>query len=365
MNRHPPLARIARLCFVVSVIAILIALIGVARQPPAFFRAYLVAFLYWSAVPLGCLALLMVHNLTSGRWGAWLRAPLEAASGTMPLVALAFVPLLFGLHDLYPWLDPAFVADHPTVERKTVYLNLSFFLVRAAFYFVIWITIAIVLPRMSVRREVAPGSQTEAGTSAIGLILYVLTVSFAAVDWGMSLEPQWYSSAYAPLFAIGQLLAALAFMVLIGAVVAPARAEPPQLIGAGNLLLTLVLLWAYIAYTQYLIVYTAGLPQEISWYLARKGGWQMLALLMIVFHFAVPFLFLLFRGVKQNILLLAGVAALLLIMRVLDLLWTIVPAFHADAWRTALSDIAVFVALGGLWLGYFFHRLRLRLVLSS
>jgi len=342
-------------------------------------HSYLVAYLFWLGVGLGCLALLMVQHLTGGAWGLVIRRILEAGTRTLPYLAVFFLPVLFGMHELYSWSRPAEVAADPELAKKVPYLNVTFFMVRAAFYFAVWLGAAFLLNRWSKQQDdtadprLAGKFQTISGP---GLLLYGLTVTFASVDWAMSLEPHWFSTIYGVLFGMGQVLSAMALSV---AVLAALASLPPfaGVVSAshfrdlGGMLLAFVMLWAYMALSQFLLIWSGNLPEEIPWYRSRlEGGWKMIGILLIVFHFALPFLLLLSRTVKETPRMLGAVAIVMLVMRMVDMMWMIVPAYsHGSGAKEVeahfaamdiLSSIVALVGLGGIWLWLFFIELRKR-----
>ncbi len=327
-----------------------------------FFQAYLVAFVFWLGLSLGCLAILMVHHLAGGRWGYVVRRFLEAGTRTLPLMAMLFVPLLFGTGVLYEW-------THETQLHHRAYLNLPFFLVRAGIYFAAWLGLMWALDRAADRQDREPGkvvTRRLTGLSAGGLIAYGLTATFAAIDWVMSLEPHWFSSIFGVLFIAGQVLSAFAFVIvaltwqmkhppLAGAV------APQQLHDLGNFLLTFVIFWAYVTFSQYLIIWMGNLPEEITWYTSRlAGGWRWLALALIVLHFFVPFLLLLSRDVKRRPTPLAVVAGGVWLMGIAVTYWLVVPAFQRGLhWL----DPVLMIVVGALWLAVFRYQLRRRALL--
>jgi hypothetical protein len=345
------------------------AVYGVFRPAP-FFRAYLIGFRFWLSFPLGCIALVMVQHLTGGLWGAVLRPILEAASRTLPLVALLFLPLLLGLHVLYPWTDTERYHENPAMlEKIQFYLNTPFFLARAAIYFAAWLVFAIFLNRWS-REQTQHPTPTQPRRfrliSGPGLAVYGLTITFASVDWFMSVEPEWFSTIYGVIVAVGQLLAAFAFAVLITALLArrPPMADavsPTVLNDLGGLLLAFTMLWAYVAFSQFLLIWAGNLPEEISWYLVRiANGWGWVALLLAVFQFFVPFALLLSKDVKQNPRALAATAILILVMRFVDAVWSTAPAFEDARWWDQWLIAAVPAGMGGLMIGTFLWQLSRR-----
>lgn len=341
-------------------------LVGLVLDPAQFMRSYLVAHVFWLGVSLGCLALALLHHLAGGTWGAVLLRPLEAGVRLLPVVGLAGVPLLFGLRYLYPWTDPAVIAHNPLVQHKAAYLNVPFFLVRTGLYYAVWLGLAYLATRWSLELDENPDParlRRLRGLSAAGLLLLGLTTSFAAIDWLMSLEPDWYSTIYPAMVAMSAVLAAFALVVVVVAALARqgpmARATSPLLWNDyGNLLLAFTMLWMYLAFSQYLVIWSGNIREEVVWYLRRlNGGWQWVALSLVIFSFALPFLVLLSRELKRRAALLALVAGLVAAMRYLDLLWTVAPAFHPAELRLSWLDVVLPLGLGGLWLGAYLRQL--------
>lgn len=341
-------------------------------SPQHFFPAYLVAYLFWLGTTLGSLAIVMLHHLTGGGWGLGIRRLQEAVLGTMPLLAALFLPLLTGLPVLYPWARADAMHADEILQKKAAYLNVPAFEVRVGTYFAIWILLALLLNWLSAGmspEEARRRRRWLALISGPGLVLWGLTVTFAAIDWGMSLEPHWYSSIYGVLFMGGQGVSGLAFAILMGVLLrsyAPFRdvLSTDRLHDLGNLLLAFVLFWSYVSFTQYLIIWSGNLPEETPWYLQRSGGgWQFLAMGLIGLHFLVPFLLLLARGTKREPRRLAGVAVLLLLMRLVDLTWLVMPTFSPGRLSVHWLNFAAPLAIGGLWLAAFFWRLPARIAL--
>ena len=294
-------------------------------------QSYLFAYLFWLGIALGSLAFLAIHGLTGGRWGDAVRAPLVAAAGTLPLFAVLFLPLLLGAKLLFPWTTH-YVGD------RAAYLNLPFFAIRAAIYFACWIALAL----MTMRRKAVP-------LPGPALLLYAVTVTFAAWDWMMSLEPKWWSTIYAMNVLVGQALTALAAIIVIARIV-----DETVLPDLGNLLLTAVMLWTYLTFSQYLITWSGNGKEEIAWYLSRsETSWKWLAIALIVFAFFAPFIVLLFRSAKRNPRILVRIAALVLVTRAVDVFWTIAPAFHPAGLFVPWLEVIALVVVGAIWLTAF------------
>lgn len=347
---------------------------GYVLDSTQFFRSYLIGFLFWLAPALGSLAVVMLHNMTGGAWGFAIRRLLEAGMRNVLLMAALFVPiLLFGVHELYEWSHAEVVAADKILQHKAPYLNQTFFTIRAVFYFAIWAFFALTMIRLSARydRRLDIGALRKMkAISGFGLGLYVLTMSFASFDWGMSLEPHWFSTIYGVLFVIGQVLSTLCLATFAASRLA--RFEPfsrwyekKHFHDLGNLMLAFVLLWAYVSFSQFLIIWSGNLPEETPWYLNRIGGaWQGMALFLVLFHFAAPFVVLLTRRAKRNASTLATLAALMFLVRFVELYWLIAPAFHHGEMHVSWMDVVAPVAIGGLWIGTFARNLRGRPLVS-
>ena len=356
----------------VGLIAAVLCAGGALIFPPAFFRAYLSAYIFWIGIPVGCLALLMLHHLVGGRWGFMIQRVLEAAIQTLPLMALLFIPLVFGLSDLYPWARTEVAAADPLLQQKAAYLNIPFFVARAVAYFAVWIVLGRLLVTWSLRQDQSADDTLTLRLQRLsgpGLVLYGLTVSFAVIDWIMSLEPKWYSTIFGMIFMVSFGLAAMALAILatrflesekpLAQVVSPDRWHD-----LGNLLLALVMFWAYLNFSQFLLIWSENLAEEIPWYLHRiGGGWEWVAIALILFQFALPFVLLLSRNTKRDSRTLAAVAAAILFMHWLDILWMVVPSFYPARFHFHWLDIAAPVAIGGLWLAAFIGYLKARSLL--
>jgi hypothetical protein len=288
-------------------------------------------------------------------------------------MVLFFVPLLFGLRELYSWASPQAVAQDELLRHKSPKLNVPFFAVRLAAYFLAWLLPAYLLNRWSHQQDLTP----EAGAqrplrrrlillSGFGLVLYGFTMTFAAIDWVMSLEPHWYSSIYGILAVVGQLLGALAFVVAVTAWLAAYAPlsevlSPTHVHDLGNVMLVSVLFWAYITFSQWLIIWSGNLPEEVIWYVHRtEGGWQWVALALVLFQFAVPFGFLLSSDLKRHARRLAAVAAVILFMHLVDVFWTVMPAFYRDGLSLHWLDLTALIGIGGWWMAFFVWQLKRR-----
>lgn len=367
LSSDHPLHQVQKIGLAVGVVALAACGAGWIWSPDQFFRSYLVAYLFWSGIALGCLPILMLQYITGGMWGAVLRRVLESGTRTIPVMAVLFLPIVFGLHHLYEWTHADVVAHDRILQLKASYLNVPFFLGRAALYFVVWIGVMMLLNRWSSAQDENDDPQLGKRLhymSRAGLLLYALTMTFASIDWAMSLEPHWYSTIYGILFIGGQVLSAFAFVIPVTAWLAD-RAPLSEIISAdvfhdfGKLLLGFIMLWAYFALSQFLITWSGNLPEEIPWYLRRTaGGWQIVSIILILFHFMLPFLILLSRDIKRNPKRLAVVALGLIVLRFVDVFWLITPAFSPDAITFHWMDPLAAIGLGGLWLYFFVGQLK-------
>ncbi len=336
--------------------------LDVALEPRLALPSYLVAFAFWCSVSLGALGWLMAFHASKARWIVAVRRPLEALAATFLPLLLLFAPIAARPGELYEWVHPkAHPGSGALLAFRHAYLRVPFFRARALVYFTCWIVLATLLWRWSLRQDAQPGHRLTARQRALsgpGLALLALTGSFAAFDWLMSLEPDWYSTTYGFYFLSGAMLAAMALLILVVAVADRRKLLGVDLLPAhyhnlGKLLFTFVCFWAYIAFTQYLLVWIANEPAEISWFVARTAqGWKRVAILLVVVHFALPFLILLSRDVKRRRPLIAAMAAFLLAAHYVDVYWLVMPRPYPLGPHPRWTDAVAFVAMGGVLLGW-------------
>jgi hypothetical protein len=366
--------RLERRALPVAGIGLLACAVGLLTNPDQFYRSWLFGFLFWMGMSVGCLSILAISHLTGGMWGLLIRRYLEAGSRLFPLLAVLFLPVVAGVGRLYPWTHPG---EDPLLRHKALYLNVPFFLGRAAFYFVVWAALAHFLSRWS--RELDAGENLKVsrklrGLSGGGLVLLGLTITFSSVDWGMSLNPHWFSHIYGILFMVGQALSALSLMIYTVARTADEKpmqdaVRPGTVQDLGKLMLAFTMLWAYVNLSQFLIIWQGNLPEETPFYLRRfQYGWQFVSIALFLFHFVVPFLLLLSRDLKRNARLLGNLAGLMLLVRLLDLYWLVAPDLLGHGPQTVKFtvhwlDVVAPVAIGAAWLLFFARQLRTRPVL--
>jgi hypothetical protein len=366
--------RLQRRAAIAAVLGGVICLVGGILNPRQFFYSYLLAFVLWLGVTLGSLGLLMVQHLSGGAWGFVLRRQLEGAARLVPAMAVLFIPILVGLQTLYPWARSEVMAADPILQGKQIYLNIPFFVLRAGFYFTVWAAIGWILSFWSImqdERGEQPIARRMQAVSAAGLIVYVLTMTFASVDWLMSLEPHWYSTIFSIVVISGQGLSAIAVAIMVLATVSRDKqmaqvAVPARFHDLGNLMLMFLMVWAYVSFSQFLIIWSANLPEEIPWYTHRVGDeWQSIGLGLVIFHFAIPFALLLSRNTKRIRTRLVPVAASILVMRAVDVFWIVGPERSPTQFHVHWLDVLLPVTLGCIWVALYARQLQGRPLLPK
>lgn len=365
------LRRVLRPALGLGILLTIASIIGGIFDPGDFFRSYLMSYLFWLGLALGSLAVVMMQYLTSGAWGVMTRRTFESATRTLPFLALLFVPIACATPVLYDWAHPDLVHKEYALAHRSGYMNTEMFILRSVAYFAIWLTFAYFLNKWSVQQDGDGEDKNRiekrlAAISAPGLILYVFTVTFSSVDWAESLETDWYSTIWGFLFVARQGLTAFAFVIIAMALLS--RREPlaskfktSHLHDLGKLLLTFVMVWAYFAFSELLIVWSGNLTDEIPWYLRRFAtSWGILGVLLILFEFIVPFLMLLSRPLKRNLYALCTVVGIIIIMRWIDLAWIVFPEYYHRGFRVTWLDFVVPLAMSSLWVAVFVWELRKR-----
>ncbi len=375
--------RVQIVALIAGIVGLVLAGVGAFLHPDPrqFFFSYLFAFVFWMGLPLGSLCVLMMHYLTGGGWGYTIRRFLEASISTLPLMAALFVPFFFGLKHLYPWANPEIVAHDDALQKVHSYLNSPVHAARMAVCFGLWITAAFLLNRWSAQQD---ATSDPALTRRIrtfcgpGLLVFVLTVSLATVDWVMVLEHHWYSTVFPALLIIGQILLTFAFCAaMLAWVVGPApfdrQANPISGVvrvehfhSLGNFLLAFVMMWAYLSVSQLIIIWSGNEPREISWYLHRTvGAWKYIGIFLALFNFGLPFCLLLSRENKKNVRFLTGLALGICGVHAMERYWQVMPSLHRDGLSVSWLDAATLVGIGGVWLAVFLARLKTHLTLPK
>jgi hypothetical protein len=369
----PPVVKtIAQRSLIVGIVFGIVAVVLAFKNPDEFYRAYLLGFMAWLGVALGSMAIVMIRHLTGGGWGVVIRRILGAAMRTVPLLAVLFIPMIVAVlqRRLYIWTQPLdqiadkHLREHLQDITKT-YLTTNGFIVRAIIYFAIWNLLSFLLSYWSKQTDKAGARDNTDRFKAVsgpGLILYGFTVSFAAIDWVMSLDPSWISTIFGLVILIGEVLSAMCFAVIIERILFNYKPmsemlTPDFVHDHGKWMLAFTMVWAYFNFSQWLIIWAGNLPTEITYYIRRiNGGWGYIGLFIVIFHFAIPFGILLSRPFKRNIYKLVWLAAWMMFMRWVDLFWIIEPNFSKTL-NVTLADIVVPIAIGGFWLAYFFRNL--------
>jgi hypothetical protein len=358
--------RVQQRALTIGVIGLILCAVGAVFRPAQFLQSYLFAYMFTLGLALGSMAILMLQYLTSGDWGVVIRRTLEAAMRTLPWLAAGFLPVALGARELYVWARPA---QAQALDYRTEYLNVPFFIVRAIIYFVVWLAMAHRLDRWS--REEDRGAalgwlKRLRRLSGPGLVIYGVTITFAAFDWLMSLNPEWFSTIFGLLIIGGQALSATAFMILVAALLSTREPmasvfQPRHFHDFGKVMLTFVMVWAYLAFSQLLIIWAGNLPREIAFYLPRmQSSWRWVGVLLIVLHFALPFALLLSRDLKRRAVWLASLAGLVLVMRVIDLFWLVAPEFRRQGLTVDWFDPVTVIGICGVWLALFVRELKAR-----
>jgi hypothetical protein len=369
MNHNEPLTtqfkKVQQRALLVAGVGSALLAVGAMMSHADFFQAYLYGYVFWMGLTLGCLGILILHHLVSGSWGHVVQRYVESGASTLPFMALLFVPIILGMNELYPWTSHEHV-EH-AVEKKLGYLNVPFFLVRQVLYFGAWVGVASWLSKQSrLQDETGDPRLTRKMKifSGPSMVLFVLTVTLASVDWMMSLEPEWYSTMYGIGRIAGTVLTTLAFCILVVRWLGEKKPLVDILTTRhvhhlGNLLMAFTIFWAYIAFSEFLIIWSGNLPEDNMWHLRRMGtGWNILAAILIVGHFMVPFALLLSRDLKRHIKPLARIAVGILVMRFIDLYWLMYPAFNAHQLKFHWLTVVAPVAIGGIWMWLFIARLK-------
>jgi hypothetical protein len=365
----PVIKTIGQRSLIVGVVFGIVAVVLAFIRPDEFYRAYLLGFMCWLGVALGSMAILMIRHLTGGGWGMVIRRIQGAAMRTLPLLAILFIPVALGVHRLYIWAQPLdqikdkHLREHLETLTQT-YLTTAGFVYRAIFYFAIWNLISFLLSRWSKETD-RPGIDNTNRFKAVagpGLILYGFTISFAAIDWIMSLDPSWISTIFGLIILIGEVLSAMCFAVVIERILYNYKPmsemlKPDFVHDHGKWMLAFSMVWAYFSFSQWLIIWAGNLPSEITFYIRRlNGGWGSVGFFLAIFGFVVPFAILLSRPFKRDIRRLVWLAVWIMFIRYVDLFWIIEPNF-SQTLKITLADVVVPIAIGGFWLAYFFRNL--------
>lgn len=374
ISDSPALATLQQRGIILGGLGLVASLIGAVMNFDQFVHSWLIGFLFCLGLSLGSLGLLMLQHLSGGQWGLVSRRVFEAGSRTLPFVVLLFIPIALRLPVLFEWARPE-AAENAVIHAKAGYLNPTFFLIRAVLYFAFWLVLVTLLNRWSTEqdsgRATSPADSVRFRTvSAPGLLFLIVTATFASVDWVMSLDPEWFSTIFGLLTVVAWGLSTFALTIIVLSMLERSGAatdilKPRHFHDLGKLLLAFVMLWAYMSFSQFLIIWAGNLPEEIPWYVRRTTGtWGYVAIALVIGHFALPFTLLLSQDLKKRSRLLAGVAMFILAMRLIDIIWLVEPEFRpGTVFPIHWMDITLPLGLVGLWLVVFTRNLRSRALL--
>ena len=366
---RPQMDRIQRNALIIGVVALAASVLGLFLDSQHFWQSYLFAYIFWSGLALGCLGIFFFHNVVGGNWGVAVRRFLESGLQTLPLIALFAVPIFFAMSTLYTWTHPDVRAHDFAVGHKAAYMNVPLFIGRTILYFLLWFFFGFRILKMVNEHERTGDPdlfRRIKGHSAPALLIFMLTTTYAFVDWIMSLEPDWYSTIYPWMFTIGEWLLTFAFVVALLVMLSKREPfasflTPAHYQDLGNLLLAFTMLWAYLSFSQLLIIWAENLPDEIPWYIRRfSGGWGYVAWFISIFHFCIPFFLLLMRFMKKNPGRLRMIAVWIIIVRIVDVFWIVEPAFRQRGLEVFWTDAAALIGIGGVWIAYFIRHLKAR-----
>jgi hypothetical protein len=351
-----PWNRVPMIGAAVALVGAVVCAILAPGNPKQFFFSWLVSFLFFLSLALGALFFVLIQYAAQGGWGVVLRRVGETTFAVLPVMALLFLPVLLGLHDLYEWTHAEAVAQDPLLQWKSPYLNVPFFLVRAGVFFGAWSIIAVCYYRVS-RAQDSTGDPASSARlrrfAGPAIIVLAVTQTFASIDWIMSLTPHWYSTIFGVYFFAGSFVGFIALLSVAAAALRRAGLldtviSDEHLHDVGKLLFAFTSFWAYIAFSQFFLVWYANLPEETIWFKARlEGSWKAVSVLLMVGHFAVPFFYLMGRSVKRRAVTLAIGGVWLLTMHFMDLYWQVMPTLHPEGVRVSALDAAAFLAVGG------------------
>lgn len=356
--------RPGRRAALIGIIALAANGAGFAANEPRFFHAYLTAYMFWLSIGLGCLFFVMLHHLVAARWSVVLRRLSESVAVVLPLMGILFIPIIFGLQHLYHWSVPAAVAHDEVLQHKAPFLNVTFFVIRAVFYFGVWSTLAIVLRKLSIAEDSGYDERRRLRMrrlSAGGMLLFAFTTTFAAFDWLMSLDAHWYSTIFGAYVFAGAVVGALSFMILImlylhrnGILTNVITVEHYN--DLGKLLFAFTIFWGYMAFSQYFLIWYANIPEETIYFAHRwVGSWKAVSLFLVFGHFVIPFFLLLPKTWKRHRWFLASISIWMLVAHWVDLFWIALPGLQPQGAHISWMDPLLIIAIGGIFVAAFWR----------
>jgi hypothetical protein len=375
----PEINRLRTLALGIGGIGLIVWAIGLYFQPEQALRSWLLGFIFWGGIGIGSIGVLILQYLTGGAWGVVIRRIVEAGSRTLPMILLLFIPLALGVTRLYEWTHLSPETDK-VIKDRGWFMTPESWILRSVIYFALFGVIVYLLNKWGGQQDKTDNYEDAErflgkATAFCGptMVIYALLVTFAVVDWVMMLDPHFFSTMWGLLFVAGWALSCFCFSVTLLAFLSD-KAPMNRVLGfrhfhdLGKLMLALVMVWAYFNFSQFLIIWSGNIPEETGWYITRmSGGWGFMGVALVLFHFAFPFLLLLRQDLKRKAKMLAGVAVFILFLRLVDMFYLIGPNPRIDthgleqgAFVISWLDFVAPIAVGGIWLWYFFGQLMKR-----
>lgn len=363
-----PLAeKLPKIAYSVGFLGMLMSLLYYFQDHHRFFYSYLTAFVFFLSIALGGLFFVIIQHLSRAGWSVVVRRLSEHLMKNVGVLAILFVPILFGLHDLYHWTHTADVLKDHLLQVKSPYLNIPFFLVRLVAYFAIWIWLARKFFNLSVTQDSSGDKKATLSlqkAATYGVLLFGISITFSMIDWVMSITPHWYSTMFGVYFFAGSAIAGLATITLLALILRRAGflrdiIRTDHYHDLGKLLYGFIVFWAYVAFSQYFLIWYANIPEGTSWYIMHfNGTWNTVAQFLAIGHFALPFLGFMSKHMRRNLTVQGVVVVWMLFMHFVDLYWVIMPNIDKDGFVFSWGDLACLMGIGGVFVGLLFARMR-------
>lgn len=354
---------LGKVALIIGVLGLLLSIIGYFSDSKQFFFSYLTSFAFWVSLGLGGLFFTMLHHISGARWSTVLIRISQAAMSILPLMGIFFIPIFFGISELYDWSNPKIVAESTVLQGKAGYLNISFFTIRTIIYFAIWAILAFLINKYSRMQDEGENTTKQLRIiSAPGMFLFAFTISFAAFDWLMSLDPHWFSTMFGAYFFGGSFVIILAFLIIMANYLKSNGTLNNEIGYAhfsdlGKLFFGFIVFWAYLGGAQYFFIWYANIPEETVWFLDRwKNSWKTVSLLLIFGHFLIPFASLIFFNTKRNRKILMFFAFWMFFFHYVDMYWLIIPTLHHESAHISWMDLTTFLGIGGIFVALFWNR---------
>jgi len=362
----PIRSRSEKYALIAGIVGLAASLVGYFVDPGRFFFSYLTAFAFWITIALGALFFVMLHHLTSATWSVVIRKQAEAFMSILPYLIIFVIPVILGIKHLYQWSHPEVVAVDHVLQHKSSFLNIPFFIIRIIIYFAVWTFLSYSLLKVSARQDQAHSkslSDRMRKISAPGMILFAFTITYASFDWLMSQDSHWYSTIFGVYIFAGGLVSMLAYLTYTSLNLR-AKGILPEVIteehyhDLGKLTFSFLVFWAYVAFSQYLLIWYANLPEETIWFAGRyHGSWKVVTILIAVGYFSLPFVLLMSRGTKRKLKFMKIMVLWLLFMHWIDLYWIIMPNLNRQNAMIHWVDIATMLGIGGIFMWLFWRKL--------